>query len=428
MGFTEVTLRKLELDEIVPPLLYCGKIITQVESLKYLRGKQGGREQVDNLVYDCSQMPNSTTRDTNGWHVHWFNANQHRGTKIILHNEKDEKKDAIYVHNTKNNNPSKHIQDLVSHCIINHTPVRKKMHEKGTMATCGLRREIKCSGLTCYRPGKHSTEKTKKATNSLYNFAATDFFRLLNNTPMRTIYQNDIDQLKRDDLVWRVNDYRQNKHKAEPRIKLALHPTSAISMNLTNAMHVDKDDAIRSTAIFYSSPSNPGTTFLLFPFYGLAIECTFTTILNWDGKKQFHCSCTMPTGSNVFSFFNGAWESVRKQKDILRMFELKRPKRSMLPKTKIYFRIKHNDCASYSLQRQDYDLYGNKYSLLLAEIVGICNKDTKHKKYLIKFVNSKLYDGVLTKSVCIKDCVSVDIVEEMLYKLKNKRNNEYNNI
>ena len=59
MRFAEVSLRKLELDEIVPPLLYCGKIITEVESLNYLRGKQGGRKQVDNLVYDCSQMPNS---------------------------------------------------------------------------------------------------------------------------------------------------------------------------------------------------------------------------------------------------------------------------------------------------------------------------------------------------------------------------------
>jgi hypothetical protein len=67
---------------------------------------------------------------------------------------------------------------------------------------------------------------------------------------------------------------------------VALHPTSAVSKNLTNAMHVDKDDVIRSTAIFYSSPSNPGTTFLLFPFYGLAIEYTFTTILNWDEKKN----------------------------------------------------------------------------------------------------------------------------------------------
>ena len=66
MRFTKVALCKLELDEIVPPLLYCGKIINQVESLKHLRGRQGGRDQVDNLVYDCSQMPNSITHDTNG--------------------------------------------------------------------------------------------------------------------------------------------------------------------------------------------------------------------------------------------------------------------------------------------------------------------------------------------------------------------------
>jgi hypothetical protein len=61
-----------------------------------------------------------------------------------------------------------------------------------------------------------NTEKTRTTTTSLYNYAAIDFCSLLKNTPLGTIYQDDIDQLQRDDLIWHVRDYRQNQHTAAP--------------------------------------------------------------------------------------------------------------------------------------------------------------------------------------------------------------------
>ena len=417
MRFSEVALQKFELDNIIPPLLYNGQKITKDESFKLLKETQGRRDQLNNLVYDCSQMPNSSSHNSNGWNVHWHNpTTQHRAAVIVLLDKNGTKEDTIYVHHSANNHPSNRIRDCVSHCIDTHSHVRKNKHEKGTMVSCGLRRETVCAMLNFYRPGRKNTAETSAATTSMYHHAAIDFHTMLMNSPLKEVYQDDIKQLQRDDLVWKVKDY--NKNKDNSRRVLILHPTSAVSMDLTNAMHRDTDDAIRSTAIFYSSLTNPGTTFLLYPYYRLAIECTSTTFVNWDGKKQHHCSCTMPSGGNVFSFFNGAWESVKKQKTILtKMFQLHRPKISMRPTKKIYFRIKQKEFDKYKLERNDYDLHNNKYSLLLAEIVSICEKDSRNLK--IRLVNSRLYDGELPEPVCKFDCVGVDFVNEKLNKMNN---------
>ena len=407
----------MELDAIIHPLLYNGQTITKDESFKLLKGTQGRRDQLNNLVYACSQMPHSSTRNENGWpHVHWHDATQHRATTIVLLDENGKQEDVIYVHNSVHNHPSRRIREFVSHCIVNHSHVRKNKYEKGRMVSCGLRREIVSSMLNFYRPGRNNTERTSAATTSMYHHAAIDFHTMLMNSPLAKVYQDDIKQLQRDDLVWKVLDYKKNKDKK--RRVLILHPTSAISMDLTNAMHRDTDDAIRSTAIFYSDPTNPGTTFLLFPYYGLAIECTSTTFVNWDGKKQHHCSCTMPSGGNVFSFFNGAWDSVKKQKTILtKLFDRRRPKNSMLPTKKIYFRIKQRHFDKYKFERNDYNLHDNKYSLLLAEIVSICKKDSRNLN--IKLINSRLCDGELPEPVSKRDCVGVDYVNEQLRKLNN---------
>ena len=419
MRFSEMALRKLELDKIILPLLFNGQTITKDESLILLKGPQGRRDQLNNLVYDCSQMPHSSSRDGNGWRVHWHDATHNRGTKIILQDVKGTDVDAIYVHNTVNNHPSRNIHDCVSHVMANHSHVRKNKHEKGTMASCGLRREVVCSMINCYRPGRNSTQENKTRTNMLYYLAAVDFHALLMKTPLASIYQDDIKQLQCDNLVWTVRDYRHIKNKGNPRtVLLALHSSSAMSKNLTNSMHLDLDDAVRSTALFYSNPSNSGTTFLLFPFYRLAIECMSTTIVNWDGKRQHHCSCTMPTGSDVFSYFNGAWETVKKQMRILTMFDKKQWK--LRPMMRVYFRIKQKDMKTYSLQRQDYDLHDNRCSLLLAEIVRICREDPR--KVFIKFLHSKLCVGELEEPVFRTDCVCVGFVEAQLSKLDKKSN------
>ena len=108
LRFSQISLPKLELDSIVrQPLLYNGQTISREDSLDYLREKRGG---------------------TNGWaHVHWFDANNHRGTKIILQDVNGTDMDAIYVHNTVHNHPTRCIKDCgVSHVMVNHSHIRKK--------------------------------------------------------------------------------------------------------------------------------------------------------------------------------------------------------------------------------------------------------------------------------------------------------------
>ena len=92
-----------------------------------------------------------------------------------------------------------------------------------------------------------------------------------------------------------------------------LHPTYIFSKNLRNSIHRDKNDNSRSFALFFrdSNHSNVGLTWFLFPFYGIAIECSRSTLISWDGRTQYHCSCTVE--ENIYSFFTSSMKRVNQQ-------------------------------------------------------------------------------------------------------------------
>ena len=95
--------------------------------------------------------------------------------------------------------------------------------------------------------------------------------------------------------------------------KKILHPTYIFSKNLTNSIHRDKNNNSRSFALFFrdNNNSNMGLTWFLFPFYGIAIECSRNTLISWDGCTQYHCSCTVE--KNIYSFFTSSMKRVNQQ-------------------------------------------------------------------------------------------------------------------
>ena len=108
-------------------------------------------------------------------------------------------------------------------------------------------------------------------------------------------------------------------------------------------------------------------------------------------------------------------ESINDYISIAAMFELKRPKYSMRPMERVYFRIKQKNFHKYKLKRHDLNLRNNMFSLLLAEIVSICKKDSRNLN--IRLVNTALYDGELVESVSKRDCIGVTFVNEQLSKI-----------
>ena len=411
--FSEIVLQKLEPDTMVPPLSYNGHKITRKECMVKLHGKtRKKRGQVEGLVYCPDQMP-VDKHNLNGWKYAYFaDTVSLCPTTFVLHDVEGNKKDVIHVHTTLAT-VSNHIRACEDHCLANHTHVRNDIkHETGTMVSSGHRVEIKSSTVNMYRPGRNNTPKTREDTPSLYNYAATDFRTFLMKSPLKDVYEKDINKLKTGytNNCWKVQNYRNKNDEY-----LYLHPSSSMSMNLTNSMHIDPNDGCRSTAIWWTSSNQEhlAVTFLLFPYYGLAIECgSKTTIVNWDGSAQYHCSCTMPSSGHVFSFFNCAYKDVIRRNAILRkMFDKKKTgKNKILAKRKIYVRIRQRDLNNYGLQRQDYGLHPTKYSLLRAEVV--CLNDEKDP--YITFDNSRLSDRVLSIPVPRRNCVCVDFVNEEL--------------
>ena len=123
-------------------------------------------------------------------------------------------------------------------------------------------------------------------------------------------------------------DYMQtlNHHKAGS-LKLPSNngrmitvlPTYAVSESLTNnSIHKDINDASRCYAVFYQQ-EGVGKSFLVFPYYSLAIECGQSPVLvSWDGRRQKHCTITCEPGiRSLFGAFN---QNVEKNQGINHQF------------------------------------------------------------------------------------------------------------
>ena len=63
-----------------------------------------------------------------------------------------------------------------------------------------------------------------------------------------------------------------------------------------------------------------GLTWFLFPFYGIAIECSRHTVISWDGRTMFHCSCTVSDG--LYSLFTTGKKDVSRQKKTANIEEI----------------------------------------------------------------------------------------------------------
>ena len=74
---------------------------------------------------------------------------------------------------------------------------------------------------------------------------------------------------------------RSNNYLKYGKAKVMLHPTYIFSKDLTNSIHKDKDDDSYLFAVFFQSQNDKekGFTWFLFPYYGIAIECSKNTLI-----------------------------------------------------------------------------------------------------------------------------------------------------
>lgn len=248
-----------------------------------------------------------------------------------------------------------------------------------------IRREIKSSALTRFRCALNSTDGNNTYSDKLHCHASIDFHHLLSISSLKDVYNDDIQLLKQDSNAWKVKVPGSSHSKS-----LYLHPSSVVSISLTNTSHQDTNDGSRSFAVWYTNPNHPGCTWFILPYYSLAIECSATTIISWDGRLHQHCSCTSAVGDPVYSIFNSSFHSVNKHTAIFNAMRSCKRKDLFLPGEKVYVRIKQMDFHKYELKRQDYGYFDGRWSILLATVSYV-----EKKKVFVKFLHSKLCEDTL---------------------------------
>ena len=382
-------------EKFIPPRSFNGKKISVKRSLQILNDttKEGRRNQVDNLTYHSGQVP--TEFDSNQWeYVIRAKVNSTSSTEFVLSSDND----SVLVHHPLAQDVGNDIRNFSKHVLECHAPVRNKEWEYGTMVSAGDRIEIRSAMLNHYRCSKKNTPANWKATESLLPRAGIAFHNLVQKTMLCQLYNKSIEQIVDD------NNYRRVKDHTKNNLPIKIHPSCSVSCNLTNAPHQDLNDASRSYAVWFQDKRDPSTTtWFLLPYYSIAIECSSTTYISWDGTKQLHCSCTTEGKGNIYSLFYSTYENVKKHKAILAS--------CILPKTRkfkvndlLYVRIMQKDFSKLELQRQDYFLHNNKWSVLIANVVDVDKKGNP----FIMFVYSNLSNTVLKTSIKKHDCVLVE--------------------
>ena len=110
------------------------------------------------------------------------------------------------------------------------------------------------------------------------------------------------------------------------------------SKDLTNSIHRDREDDSYSFACFFrrQSDNKDCLTWFLFPYYGIAVECSKNTLISWDGRKMHHCSCTIRSG--IYSFFAGSKRNVKIHSNIKVELNKKRKRSSIEEGDDVYIR------------------------------------------------------------------------------------------
>ena len=158
-------------------------------------------------------------------------------------------------------------------------------------------------------------------------------------------------------------------------------------------MNCDKDSATNKIE---------GTTWFLITFYSITVECSsIPTIINWDRRKQYHDSCTLNNGGNVYSLFNCAFSDVKQQKDILRSFNKEQIFKKYKEGDEVLIRIRQRKMKHYKLKRQDYFLYDKRWSIFIA----IVDRVEKHGKVFLHLKYSKLKLGTFQNAISSREII-----------------------
>ena len=294
------------LKQIIKPQLYNNNKCIDKDCLSLMSDTQktGRRKQVNGLVYSKLQMP--CGRDKKGWHHVICLGTEGLATEFHTPDG------TIQVEFLTKIIPAS-ITNAVTHFLSTHAPTRRFHGESGVMVAAGTRIDTTSSAKMLYVPSKNNNNKNLGATTSLLCDASRDFNELLSHTCCKDVLHKDLKFLKHESNVLMVPSL-------DGMTCLSVHPSYAISHNLTNSIHCDVNDNSRSFAIFYTSKDKDkdSCTWFLFPRYGIAIQCSDKVVISWDGRNMEHCSCT--TKGDVFSFFASSNKGVSRHCNILKAF------------------------------------------------------------------------------------------------------------
>jgi len=269
--------RHVLLKDRIIPLVYKGNVLDEEVCAALMSDKQliGKRGQINGLVYATTQMPGKL--NTKGW--------DHVIRKPI---ENLGKQGLVYDINTPDGNIKvqylrgevpKSISKSVKHFMENHTPTRNTQGESGVMVAAGMRVDTTSSSRIMYVPSKNNTSVTRGRSTLFLRDAARDFNELLTKTICKEVMLRDLKTLKN---INNVMEFPTNDNSST----VTVHPTYAISHNLTNSIHCDVNDSSRSFAVFYPSKSEKSCTWLLFPVYNVAIQWAASVVISWDGRTM----------------------------------------------------------------------------------------------------------------------------------------------
>ena len=98
--------------------------------------------------------------------------------------------------------------------------------------------------------------------------------------------------------------------------------TWAISRNLCNSMHKDKNDLSASYAIWLRTGNGSQSWFLLFPRNGLAICLSHKVAMTWEGREVAHCTSIpeVDPGDDFLSLFTSVPRNATEQLTKLKAF------------------------------------------------------------------------------------------------------------
>lgn len=287
-----------------------------------MRKNQGRREQVDGLVYMENQMPSK--KKNNSWDIVLRHPLRKSGKKIYHKFRLDTQEGNIYVE-FSNSTMNQKIVTATEHFLRGHSHVRKIHGESGTMTCAGLRVDLVTSSVTHYANVDRAYKKEN--TNHILKEAAGQFRKLLLDGCCKDKYEDEMAYLHRCNNIWTYG-----------KQKVLIHPTYVFSKDLTNSIHRDKEDDSYSFAFFFKhrSDNKDGLTWFLFPYYGIAIECSKNTLISWDGRKMHHCSCTI--GCGIYSFFASSKRNVKIHSNVKVQLNKKRKRSTIEEGDDVYIR------------------------------------------------------------------------------------------